>query len=600
MTGESHKRQMPHFTGQPLILMADAQDWDADTIATVRKYALQNAVEYDGDGQAGSVLGRLLGERADLRGRARDLKELVESEVAAANQLAASEGVEAARAALAATNPEALQRQKQQKRVGLKELPEAIRGEVVLRFAPNPNGPLTLGHARGVAINSEYAKMYDGKVVLRFDDTDTKVKPPLPEAYDWIEAQYEWLAGRHADIIIRASERMPVYLAHAEQMLSGDFGYVCRCTAADFKQLRDAREVCPCRTRSVEENLADWQAMNDGEIAEGGAVVRVKTDLELPNPALRDWPALRIQHTPHPIVGKAHNVWPLLDFQSAIEDHEQGVTHIVRGKDLMDSTRKQTLLYEHFGWTYPQTLYWGRVKIHEFGGFSTSGMRTAIENSEYSGWDDPRLPTLAALRRRGFDAAALRAFWIDLGLTQKDISISMQTIESFNSSEIDARCERRSFVRDPRLLSLDASGCSGGPGTSISNARHPDGAVEGSRKWELGDGAILIEAADADETGGPLRLKDYADVDIDAGTSVARVESWSRSDRRAIVHWLPQIMARKARLTKGIGHDLVVEEGMLEGFELVEGAIVQLERVGFARIESLPDDGPVELLFLHG
>ncbi len=600
MTGESHKRQMPHFTGQPLILMADAQDWDADTIATVRKYALQNAVEYDGAGQAGSVLGRLLGERADLRGRARDLKELVESEVAAANQLAASEGVEAARAALAATNPEALQRQKQQKRVGLKELPEAIRGEVVLRFAPNPNGPLTLGHARGVAINSEYAKMYDGKVVLRFDDTDTKVKPPLPEAYDWIEAQYEWLAGRPADIIIRASERMPVYLAHAEQMLSGHFGYVCRCTAADFKQLRDAREVCPCRTRSVEENLADWQAMNDGEIAEGGAVVRVKTDLELPNPALRDWPALRIQHTPHPIVGKAHNVWPLLDFQSAIEDHEQGVTHIVRGKDLMDSTRKQTLLYEHFGWTYPQTLYWGRVKIHEFGGFSTSGMRAAIENGEYSGWDDPRLPTLAALRRRGFDAAALRAFWIDLGLTQKDISISMQTIESFNSSEIDARCERRSFVRDPRLLSLDASSCSGGPGTSISNARHPDGAVEGSRKWELGDGSILIEAADADDRGGSLRLKDYADVDIDAGTSVARVESWSRSDRRAIVHWLPQIMARKARLTRGIGHDLVVEEGMLEGFELVEGAIVQLERVGFARIESLPDDGPVELLFLHG
>ena len=600
MTGESHKRQMPHFTGQPLILMADAQDWDADTIATVRKYALQNAVEYGGVGQAGSVLGRLLGERADLRGRARDLKELVESEVAAANQLAASEGVEAARAALAATNPEALQREKQQKRVGLKELPEATRGEVVLRFAPNPNGPLTLGHARGVAINSEYAKMYDGKVVLRFDDTDTKVKPPLPEAYDWIEAQYEWLAGRPADIIIRASERMPVYLEHAEQMLSGDFGYVCRCTAADFKQLRDTREVCPCRTRSVEENLADWQAMNDGEIAEGGAVVRVKTDLELPNPALRDWPALRIQHTPHPIVGKAHNVWPLLDFQSAIEDHEQGVTHIVRGKDLMDSTRKQTLLYEHFGWTYPQTLYWGRVKIHEFGGFSTSGMRAAIENGEYSGWDDPRLPTLAALRRRGFDAAALRAFWIDLGLTQKDISISMQTIESFNSSEIDARCERRSFVRDPRMLSLDASSCSGGPGTSISIARHPDGAVKGSRKWELGDGAILIEATDADETGGSLRLKDYADVDINAGPSVARVESWSRSDRRAIVHWLPQIMARKARLTRGIGHDLVVEEGMIEGFELVEGALVQLERVGFARIESLPDDGPVELLFLHG
>ena len=94
--------------------------------------------------------------------------------------------------------------------------------------------------------------------------------------------------------------------------------------------------------------------MNDGSIEEGGAVVRVKTDLELPNPALRDWPALRIQHSPHPMVGDSYKVWPLLRFQSAIEDHLQGVTHIVRGKDLMDSTRKQTLLYKHFGWEYPE------------------------------------------------------------------------------------------------------------------------------------------------------------------------------------------------------------------------------------------------------
>ena len=348
--------------------MADS-GWDSETVATVRKYAMQNTVEYDGAGQAGSVLGRLLGERADLRPRARELKSLVEKEVEAANQMAQKNGVEAVREALAATNPEALERQKQQKRVGLKPLPNATEGEVVLRFAPNPNGPLTIGHSRGVVINSEFASMYSGKVVLRYDDTDTRVKPPLPEAYDWIEKEYEWLAGRPADIIIRASERMPIYLEYAKRMLEGGFGYVCRCTAAEFKTLRDNSHVCPCRARSVEENIADWVSMNDGDIEEGEAVVRVITDLELPNPALRDWPALRIQHTPHPMVGDEYKIWPLLDFQSAIEDHLQGVTHIVRGKDLMDSTRKQTLLYEHFGWTYPETLYWGRVKVHEFGGF---------------------------------------------------------------------------------------------------------------------------------------------------------------------------------------------------------------------------------------
>ena len=124
--------------------------------------------------------------------------------------------------------------------------------------------------------------------------------------------------------------------------------------------------------------------MLDGKYKPGEAVVRVKTDMTLKNPALEGLactPYTRHLAHPHPRpeIGSSYSVWPLLDFQSAVEDHLQGVTHIVRGKDLMDSTRKQTLLYEHFGWQYPETLYWGRVKVHEWGGFSTSQMRTDIE-----------------------------------------------------------------------------------------------------------------------------------------------------------------------------------------------------------------------------
>jgi glutamyl-tRNA synthetase len=155
---------------------------------------------------------------------------------------------------------EALEREKHRKAEGLKELP-GDTSRVVLRFAPNPNGPLTLGHSRGVVINSEYARMYDGKVVLRFDDTDTKVKPPLPEAYGWIEDEYEWLAGRSADIIIRASERMPLYLEHAERMIAERFGYVCRCSADEFRGFREEKQDCPCRGRSAAESLSDWKSM---------------------------------------------------------------------------------------------------------------------------------------------------------------------------------------------------------------------------------------------------------------------------------------------------------------------------------------------------
>ena len=128
-----------------------------------------------------------------------------------------------------------------------------------------------------------------------------------------------------------------------------------------------------------------WNLMNDNEgYQPGDAVVRIKTDMTLPNPALRDWPALRIQTNPHPRIGDVCRVWPLLDFQSAVEDYLQGVTHIIRGKDLMDSTRKQKLLYQHFSWQYPETIYWGRVKVHEFGGFSTSQMRRDVEEGIYN------------------------------------------------------------------------------------------------------------------------------------------------------------------------------------------------------------------------
>ena len=574
-------------------IMTDDDDWSPEIIAIVKKYALQNAVEYNGSGKSGSVLGRILGERTDLRSKAKELKKLVETEVNIANEMALDKGVEAVRKVLEETNPEALNRQKQIKRVGLKELPNAEKGKVVLRFAPNPNGPLTLGHARGVTINSEYSKIYEGKVVLRFDDTDSKVKPPIKEAYGWIESDYEWLTGKKPDIIVKASERMDIYLEYAEKLLRDDFGYVCKCSAEKFKKLRDDSKECPCRSKSPLENLSHWKLMNDGTFDEGDAVVRVKTSIDLPNPALRDWPALRIQHSEHPMVGNKYKVWPLLDFQSAIEDYEQGVTHIIRGKDLMDSTRKQTLLYAHFGWDYPETLYWGRVKIHEFGSFSTSGMRKDIENKKFTGWDDPRLPTLRALRRRGFDSDAMRDFWIDLGLTQKDISVSLQTIEAFNSSKIDERCERRAFVRNPELLKFDNSS---ELITSLSIKRHPMGQIKGERIWDLNDKRIYLEKNDIKET--KIRLKDFADIRI--LDDMVQLESYERSDKRKIVHWLPVSMAKNSILTIPKGNEIIIQKGMIEDFELKKGDIVQLERVGYAIIESENNSSIIKLLWLHG
>jgi len=572
-----------------LIIMGEDNGFGSEDIQTVKKYALQNAIEYGGEGKTGSVLGRVLAERTDLRPHAKRLLELIDYEVEIANSLTNEQGIEVARSELEKIDPQALEREKHQKKEGLRDLP-GDTSEVVLRFAPNPNGPLSIGHSRGVVINSKYAEKYGGKIVLRFDDTDTRVKPPLMEAYKWIEEDFEWLSGRSADIVVRASERMPIYLERAEKMISEGHGYVCRCGAEEFRGFRESKTACPCREREIGGSLEDWGAMNSGEMKEGEAVVRVRTDMNLPNPALRDWPALRIQHSPHPTVGDKYKVWPLLDFQSAVEDREQGVTHIIRGKDLMDSTRKQTLLYEHFGWKYPETLYWGRVKVHEFGGFSTSKMSSSIISGEYSSWEDSRLPTLMALRRRGFEAQSLIDLWGEIGLTQKDISISMRTLESYNSKIIDKSCERRFFVSNPVPVEIRSEN----KPSEAEFVMHPDGEISGVRKWEVGN-SIFIQESDFKQ--GKLRLKDFADIELMG--SDAQIEGEERSDERPIIHWLSEKISREAKLFVPEGGEMRVISGMIEDFELRVGEVYQFERVGFARLDRIDND-VAELIWLHG
>ena len=553
---------------------------DAETQNLIWHLSLQNAFEYDGKGAAGSVIGRIMSTRADLRQYGGLISPLVAQSVVKANSLAQEKGMGYVESLLQQEAPHLLEgRQKQERREGLPPLKDTEGKEIVLRFAPNPNGPLSFGHARGVVINGTYAHEHKGTLILRFDDTDTTVKPPMLDAYDIIPQEVEWLLGRPADRIVIASDRIPLYYEHAERMLREGFGYICQCPADDFRTFRETKQNCPCRDKSVEKNLDGWNSMLDGTYKPGDAVVRVKTDMELKNPALRDWPALRIQDTqknPHPRseIGSIYRVWPLLDFQSAVEDQLQGVTHIVRGKDLMDSTRKQTLLYEHFGWNYPETIYWGRVKVHEWGGFSTSKMRASIENGEYTGWDDPRLPTLQGLKLRGIQAESLRNFWIELGVTQKDISVPLATLFSHNTKKIDDEAPRLSFVRNPIEVDLK-----GDISKDIEIPVHPNHESMGMRIISMESRKILIEKEDSEHS--TYRLKEYADIN-----EGGQVGSISRSDKRPIIHWVSKDSSVEATLTLPLQERIEHIQGRVENHQYAVGTIVQLERIGYAIIRE--------------
>ena len=541
----------------------------------IEKYALQNAVKYNAAPNAGAVMGKLMGEHPELRSRAKEVSPLVKEVLTSLEKTSIAQWQER----LAAIAPELLAElsEKKEPEKGLPAL-EGTESGVVMRFAPNPNGPPTLGSARGIIVNSEYVKKYGGKFIIRFDDTDPVKKRPMPEAYGWYLEDCAWL-GAKPDLVIIASERVDQYYPIAEELIKCGGAYVCGCAQAAFEEHKDKGIECEHRAQSVEQNLSLWRKMLDGTLAEGEAVLRVKTDMHHKDPAIRDWPAFRIVTASHPLVGTKYRVWPLLDFESAVEDHLLGTTHIIRGKDLADSGSRQRYLYDYLGWQYPRVIHWGRIKIHQFGSFSTSKLRKAIEAGEYSGWDDPRVPTVRAIRGRGIRAEALRKFMIDLGVGETDISISMDSIYAENRKIIDQEANRRFFVWDPVALEIE------GDVPALAHAPLHPAIDRGEREIPAGNRLFICGSDLAGlKIGDLIRLKDLCNIEITSlEPARARFAGKDVGKRTKIIHWAPAD-GPKVRVLKPDG----VDEGVGEaGIAEELGKVVQFERYGFVQINSV-------------
>ncbi|MDD2665666.1 MAG: glutamate--tRNA ligase [Methanocellales archaeon] len=544
----------------------------------IEKHALQNALKYDSAPLADAVMGKVLGECPWLRTKTSKISPLIQGLIEKVSAMTSDERL----ARLQQIAPELMVPQKKERMRGL---PPLEAGEkVTMRIAPNPNGPPTLGNARGIIINHEYAQMYNGKFILRFDDTDPKTKRPMLEAYAWYKEDCEWL-GANPDEIVIASDRIEEYYQYAEKLIKMGKAYICFCDRERFKIFKDSMKACPHREQEAEANLNHWKKMLAGEYDEGEAVLRIKTDILHKDPALRDWVALRVIKESHPRVGRKYVVWPMLDFESAMEDHLLRVTHIIRGKDLMDSEKRQKFIYDYFGWKYPKTSHWGRIKIHEFGKFSTSEIKRAIEKGEYRGWDDPRLPTVRALRRRGIQAEAIRNFMIDLGMSGTDIAVSMDTLYAENRKIVDTIANRYFFVWDPLHLDIENA-----MPTVAKAPLHPT-ERRGLREISVqGEVFVCKDDLQGIKKGDNLRLKDLYNIQI-TGLRPLRAEYIGNDlsitkKGAAIIHWCPpegvkvKVIGPEKEYT-GIG-----ERGI--GSEL--GNVVQFERFGFVRIDAINDE----------
>jgi glutamyl-tRNA synthetase len=550
-----------------------------DVRREVLRWALTNAAEHSGSASAKAVLGKVIAELPGWKSNVAALSKLVEEVVAEVNSMPAEEQM------FQIKKVGAVEHQKHEQRKGLQELPEVERfSRVVTRFAPNPNGPLHLGHARAAVLSHDYARKYNGKFILRFEDTNPE--NVMLEMYELIKSDLRWL-GLSWDEEHVQSDRMNLYYDYAEQLLGEGKAYVCTCEPEEFGELRDAGKSCPCRETAAEENLVSWNKMLSGDFKEGKAVVRIKTDLKHPNPAVRDWPALRIVDDSHARVGRKFKVWPLYNFSVSIDDHEMGVTHVLRGKEHEVNEERQRKLYGHLGWEYPVAVQYGRFSIPGSALSKTQTMR-AIKAGELAGHDDVRLATIAALRRRGFLPEALKQLVIDIGLTPVDSVLSWETIFSYNRKLVDGVAGRYFFVPNPVKLLV-----AGAPDISDARLRaHPGRPEAGERILPLKkDGKVLVfhlphSDAVGLKVGDIFRLKDLMNVKLvfKDGALEADFVSLQVADVPKF-----QWVSGGAVGVEVVQPDGKTESGLAEPAitDVQPGTLVQFERYGFARIESV-------------
>jgi glutamyl-tRNA synthetase len=549
--------------------------------------ALQNAVKHGGVPQAGAVVGMVMSAHPEFRPRAKEVATLAKEAIADVAELSSDDRV----AQLQARAPEMYDAiyAKHEHRKVLPDLESAEHG-VVMRFAPNPSGPLHIGHARAAVLNDAYVNQYGGRYILRIEDTDPKRVDHA--AYEMVKEDIEWL-GLGITETVTQSDRLPLYYDLCRQLIERGGAYVCTCNNDHFRELKQAKTACPCRDQPVEKNLRLWEKMLDHTFKEGEVTVRIRTDLNHPDPAMRDFPAFRILDTPpHPKV-KAH-VYPLMNFSVVADDHLLGVTHVIRGKDHIANTRRQRYIYDHFGWKVPVYRHYGRMGI-EGVVLSTSQMRLGINEGTYTGWDDIRLGTLRALARRGISPDAVRNAVLAIGIGDTDISFSWDNLYAENKKIVDPVANRYFFV--PDLVTAQIAGAK--PHTAHAML-HPSDASRGTRTLAF-EGTVLLPGSEITPDVTMVRLKDLFNVKITwngniltftyAGESLAE----ARAAKAPIIQWLPA--------QDSVNCTLLTQEGEISGVcepavkeEL--GKVVQFERVGFVKIDAVGIDG-VRAYFTH-
>jgi glutamyl-tRNA synthetase len=550
----------------------------------IRKHVLKNAIDHQGKANLKSVIAKVFGERPELKKFSKEVIKSTQIILREVNSLSVNEQ----KIELIELAPKMLVKTKKKQKKKLPELPNTKSGGVVMRLAPNPNGPMHLGTAKMVILNDEYVKKYKGKLILKYDDTDPKNKKPEKKAYELIKKDLKWLDVRYSKVTY-ASKNIEKYYKIFEKLLKMNKAYICTCKSSDWREKKAKGVACKCRSLSVSENQKRWKDMLNHTYKEGDAVARIKTNMKYKDPAQRDWAAFRIINKPdHPVVGNKYHVWPLMDMGNAVDDHFNKITHILRGMDLAISERRQKWIYKYLGWKYPEAITFGHIKVMGAGTLSKSEIKKGVKQKKYSGWDDPQLGTLAALRRRGIQAKAIRKFILKSGLSGKDSQLDFKKLEAINKSIIDDVANRYFFVKDPIKVFVEEVKT---PYTAKIYL-HPDHHKKGVKEYTFDKKPLFVFIPKKDiedlEIDDIIRLKDLFNIEI-KDIKKDKIYSEYCSDQRIEsapkkIQWCPEkkietkILMPDGSISKGFS------EPKISNIKLKE--IIQFERFGFCRLDK--------------
>ena len=355
-------------------------------------------------------------------------------------------------------------------------------GRVVTRFPPEPNGYLHIGHAKAICLDFGVAQEFGGYCNLRFDDTNP-VKEDV-EYVDSIKQDVEWLGFHWHEREYYASDYYEQLYQHAEALIRKGVAYVDSLSADEMRDYRgtltEPGRDSPHRSRGVDENLALFRRMRAGEFADGAHVLRARIDMRSPNITMRDPVLYRIRHADHHRTGRTWCIYPMYDFAHPLSDAIEGVTHSLCTLEYVDHRPLYDWIVEHAATTArPRQYEFARLNLN-YTVMSKRKLLQLVEQQHVGGWDDPRMPTISGLRRRGYTPESIREFCARVGVAKKENVIDVGLLEHCVREDLNRRAPRAMAVLRPLKLVLTNYSMDGQEEMEVAN--HPDNASLGSRR----------------------------------------------------------------------------------------------------------------------